>query len=233
MIQKPQTVTDCSTWIPGSSSHNFERNQTVGYLPVITMFPQIGLFSDNRRGYLPEPQPPPLPKPTKPTISALPALNGQRLSSYSALDSIGSLLPQIRNDTKESKSQSVRELIDRISINNKLLYFELSAIRIQSTARKFLANLRIQRIRQRLALFLRVTQSCADRYIEEFVLASAFEISLEFYRQHRKFQMMKDSVDRELLICTEEITNELISELTVEVTNETISEAIEVVIAQR
>jgi len=193
------------------------------------MFPHIDFSKGNRKDALPEPQPPP----PKPTMSVLPALNPHRLRSYAALDSIGILLPQISHEAKESKSVSVKELIDRIAINNKLLYFELSAIRIQSLVRRFLARLRIHRLRRRLALFLRVTEACAERYVEEFVLATAFEIALEHIRKHQKFVRMRDSVDRSLITCSDDILQELMDEMTVELTKETISEAIDVIMTLR
>lgn len=193
------------------------------------MFPKLRHANDYRREGLPEPQPPP----PKPTMYALPELSSHRLNSYAALDSIGVLLPHIKRNVKESKTDSVRDLIDRISINNKLLYFELSAVRLQSLVRRFLARLRVMRMRRRFELFMRVTQACAERYLEEYVLASAFEISIEFYRKQMKFQMMRDSVDRQLLAVSDDVLNEVIDELVLEVTNTTITEAIDAVLTMR
>ena len=194
-----------------------------------TMFPKLQLTDSHRKDWLPEPQPPP----PKPTINPLPELNSHRLNSYAALDSIGVLLPHIKRNVKESKTDSVRDLIDRISINNRLLYFELSAVRLQSLVRRFLARLRVLRMRRRFELFMRVTKACAERYLEEYVLASAFEISIEFYRKQMKFQMMRDSVDRQLVAVSDGLLNEAVDELVLEATNDTITEAINAVLTMR
>ncbi len=193
------------------------------------MFPKLRITNDLRKDWLPEPQPPP----PKPTMYPLPELNSHRLNSYAALDSISVLLPHIKRNVKESKTDSVRDLIDRISINNKLLYFELSAVRLQSLVRRFLARLRVLRMRRHFELFMRVTKVCSERYLEEFILASAFEISIEFYRKQMKFEMMRDSVDRQLVAVSDHLLHEFVDELVVKVTNDTITEAINTVLTMR
>lgn len=166
--------------------------------------------------------------------SFLPAIvSNKAFSSHDALTHIDSLLPMINSGIKESKSVVAQEIINRISINNKLLYFEMTAIRIQSAARKFLANLRVQRMKRRVELFVNITESCAARYVEEIVLATSFEICLEFYRQHNRFKMLQESVEKELSVVADELLRGLIDQMTVEVTNETISDVIDVVMTLR
>lgn len=166
--------------------------------------------------------------------SFLPALvSNKGFSSSDARNHIDYLLPRINNEIKESKSVEAKEIIARISVNNKLLYFELTAIRMQAAARKFLANLRVQRMRRRVALFKSVTEDCAARYMEEMVLATSFEICLEFYRQHMRFKLLQESVEKELAVLADELVQETLEEMTLVVTKETITDVIDVVMTLR
>ena len=154
-------------------------------------------------------------------------------TTYTPLKHIDQLLPVIRNEIKESRSKAAHDILVRMALNNKLLLYELCAIRIQSLVRKFIARLRTARIRRRTELFMRITEDCANRYLEEFVLSSCLELSLEFYRHHRRFKLMQDSVEREIIVCIEQIQEEVITESIAEVAKETISDAIDVVVQLR
>lgn len=197
------------------------------------MFPAIAT--------LPTPEPdeqrlvlPPSPQPAnKYVMSFLPSVRAMAGNHYSPLEHIDQLLPLIKNGIKESKSKVANDLIAKMAMNNKLLFYEMTAIRIQSSIRKYLSRLRVARMQRRTALFIKITQDCADRYLEEFILANCFEISLEFYRHQRRFRLLQDSVERELVICAEEIIAEaLISEIE-EAAKETITSAIDVVVKMR
>lgn len=166
--------------------------------------------------------------------SFLPAIVSNKVwNSVSARNHIEMILPLISSEIKESKSVVAQEILTRISINNQLLYFELTAIRIQSVVRRYLSTIRVQQIRRRIALFKNITEHIAARYVEEIVLATSFEISLEFYRQHMRFKRLQESVESELIFVASDILNELLEQLTLEVTNETITDVINVVLALR
>ena len=183
--------------------------------------------------------PPPIPtgiKVTKfePKLIALPNIQrGHGKSNYTQLDNVERLIPIISSSIKESKSIAPKELLLKIAINTKLLYFELSAIKIQAIVRKFVANLRVNRIRRRLIVFMAVTEECSARYLEEMVLVSALEISMEYFRNQRRFTLLQDSVERELDVVADSILAEVLDEFSDDVTNETISEVIALVIEKR
>ena len=154
-------------------------------------------------------------------------------STYSSLQCIERLLPHIQISIKESKSTVARDIISRMAINNKILFYELAAIRIQSLIRTFLSQLRCHRIKRRKELFLNITEYCARRYLEEFVLSTCFEISLEFYRQHQRYKILKNTVEKEIILSCDNIINEILIELVLEIANTTIKDAIDVVITLR
>jgi hypothetical protein len=166
-------------------------------------------------------------------MSFLPSVRAKAGFNYSPLEHIDQLLPLIKNGIKESRSKVANDLLTKMAMNNRLLFYELTAIRIQSIVRKYLSRLRVARMKRRMALFFKITKDCAERYLEEFILANCFEISLEFYRHHMRFRLLQDSVERELVVCAEEIiADALVSEIE-DAAKETISSAIDVVVKMR
>jgi hypothetical protein len=197
------------------------------------MFPALVRTPDDENDRMPPnvalPAPPSL---DKVVASLLPAIR-IKSSTYSPIERIEQLLPIISNEIKESRSQAAQSLLARIATNNRLLLYELCATRIQSLARKFVAQVRVRRIRRRTELFLRITKDCAERYLEEFVLSSCLEMSLNFYRQHHRFKLVQSSVERELVVIAGELQQEVLQECILEVANDTISDVIDVVVRMR
>ena len=165
--------------------------------------------------------------------NSIPTITPKPTSTYSSLRCIERLLPHIQISIKESKSTVARDIISRMALNNKILFYELAAIRIQSLIRTFLSQLRCHRIKRRKELFLNITEYCARRYLEEFVLSTCFEISLEFYRQHQRYKILKNTVEKEIILSCDNIINEILIELVLEIANTTIKDAIDVVITLR
>ena len=171
-------------------------------------------------------------------IPPTPAFNQQfkhegMMSEKFPLEQINQLLPLIRNGIKESRSKGAQELLTRIAINNRLLQYELSAIKIQAVVRKFCSTLRVRRIRRRMELFMKVTEDCAARYLEEFVLSTCIEMSMLFYRQHARFKLTKESVERSITTTADTMMLEIIKESILDVVNSTVSDAIDIVVDLR
>lgn len=120
-----------------------------------------------------------------------------------------------------------------MATHNKLLLFELCAVRIQTLVRRYVAKLRVRRIQRRTELFMRITKDCADRYLEEFVLSTCLEIGLNFYRQHHRYKLLQGSVERELVSIVDQLQTEVLQESILDVVNDTISDAIGVVVKMR
>jgi hypothetical protein len=157
----------------------------------------------------------------------------RNVSSFDPLRKLDSFLPLIQQCIVESKSNVPKELLAKISLHSKLLFFEISAVRIQAMVRRKLAQWRMERMRNRLGMFLRITQDCSARFLEEVVLAAAFELSLSFYRSHNRFKRMKASVEVEIEKCKDRILVEVLDELCQQVTRETVTEAVNVVVELR
>lgn len=151
----------------------------------------------------------------------------QNKQNFKCLNQFQILLPLITNEIKESRSNKTQEILYRIEINSKLLYLECTVIKIQSMIRKYLAIKRVERLKYRIQLFLLLTEDYKNRMIEEVILQTSLEISINFIKCHQRYNNIKATVNNEIDIFINELINEYLIETFKNIVDETISEAID------
>jgi hypothetical protein len=143
------------------------------------------------------------------------------------------LVITVGRTTREGKSNGPREILQKLSLNSKLLYYEVNTIKIQSIIRRFLATRRVQRIRHHLKLFLEVTQQLMTSWVEETVLGTCLEISITYMKLNRRYLIMKQLVANEINFLCDEFLRSIVVMCAKEIVEEIMLEVNENIIERR
>ena len=127
-----------------------------------------------------------------------------------------------------SRSTGPKEILLKLAINRHLLELQLSAVKLQSIIRKFIAKRQVNRIRTYFAIFNRVTKEIADRYMEEMVLAICFEESLGYFRTYHRYEKAQSAIQFEIEAQTEELIDEVNAEMCYELIKDMLLNAVDI-----
>lgn len=114
------------------------------------------------------------------------------------------------------RSTGPKEVLIKLAVNRHLLLLQISAIKIQTLVRTFIAKTRYHRIQRHLKLFLNVTEEYSERVLEEVVLSSALEIVLRALKTAQDFQIVNSIIHKVFADVISEVLEEVREDLTYE-----------------
>jgi hypothetical protein len=114
------------------------------------------------------------------------------------------------------RSTGPKEILIKLAVNRHLLLLQISAIRIQSLTRKYLAKMKYLTIKRHVAFFQKITEGFKDLIVEEVVLSMAFEISLTFMKTYRKYLRVNETVEEVVKTQANQIVNEVVTKFAYE-----------------
>eukprot|EP01040_Poterioochromonas_malhamensis_P016750 gene16750-19095_t len=114
------------------------------------------------------------------------------------------------------RSTGPKEVLIKLAVNRHLLLLQISAIKIQTLVRKFIAKTRYHRIQRHLKLFLTVTEEYSQRVLEEVVLSSSLEIVIRALKTAQDFQIVNSIIQGVFADVISEVLEEVREDLTYE-----------------
>jgi hypothetical protein len=160
----------------------------------------------------------PIPQSTK---SVLPSLRGHEIDLSPPSGSNISLETLVRL----CRSRTPRDILLKLAVNRHLLLTELSAIRIQTLMRQFLARRRYAKLRKNLERFTKITEKIVEWYIEENLIYFAFDISVTALKTHVQFNIMYHKIEEIILSQFNSVIDEVIYSIGKEIVLEILSQS--------
>lgn len=101
----------------------------------------------------------------------------------------------------------------------------MAAVQIQTSYRRYAAHVRVQRIRQRLKAFYRLTAGISAAFLEEAILGIALEMAMGIVQMRDELKVARTNLQKALDRIVEELAEEAADELIREVVKDTITTA--------
>eukprot|EP01039_Chlorochromonas_danica_P011439 gene11439-12789_t len=133
----------------------------------------------------------------------------------------------MENLVRAGRSTGPKEVLLRLAINRHLLSLQLAALQIQTSYRRYAAQMRVARIRRRFHTFCEVTQRLSEVVVEEVVLGTAWEISAAFLSLRDEVVMVRDGYGQAVQWLVESLLEQEVEEEVEEVAREVIAQAVD------
>lgn len=139
----------------------------------------------------------------------------------------GSSTSWMENLVRAGRSTGPKEVLLRLAINRHLLSLQLAALQIQTSYRRYAAQMRVARIRRRFHYFCRLTERLSEVLVEEVVLGAALEISTAFLSLRDEVAVARDGYGKAVKWIVESWLEQEVREEVEEVAREVIAQAVD------
>lgn len=115
------------------------------------------------------------------------------------------------------RSTGPKEILIKLAVNRHLLVLQISAIKIQSIVRRYIAKMRYLMIKRHVQFFHKITEEFASIFVEEVVISSSLECALSFMKTYRKYLKLNETVNDLVAWLFSELLEEILSEFCYEI----------------